>query len=293
MPICSMTGFARVEGSSAVANWYWELRSVNGKGFDMRLRLPYGFESLEPKLRQLAQAKLTRGTLHASLNLSRTSSAVKVNLNEAVLTQVIAAAKRASELAGGEMPPVASLLSLRGVLEIEDQDAGASSDESEALLTDFDKALDELVEARASEGRRLNTIIEDLVAEIERLTNQAESSPARTTESIRAKLNSAISRLLDTEQSFDPDRLHQEAVLIATRTDIEEELKRLKAHIEAARELLHTGKPVGRRFDFLAQEFQREANTLCSKSNDATVTEAGLALKVKIDQLREQVQNLE
>lgn len=293
MPICSMTGFARVEGSNTAANWYWELRSVNGKGFDMRLRLPYGFEVLEPKLRQLAQKKLTRGTLHASLNLSRTTSAAKVTLNEAVLAQVIDAAKRAAEIAGGEMPPVANLLALRGVLDIEDQDAGSTTDESEALLADFENALNELVAARKSEGERLNTVIEELIREIERLTNLAESSPSRTPEAIRAKLSASISRLLEADQSFDPDRLHQEAVLIATRTDIEEELKRLKAHIEAARDLLNADKPVGRRFDFLAQEFQREANTLCSKSNDATVTEAGLALKVKIDQLREQVQNLE
>lgn len=293
MPIYSMTGFARVEGSSATASWYWELRSVNGKGLDMRLRLPNGFENLEPKLRQITQTKLTRGTLHATLNLQRTASAIKVTLNEAVLSQVVEAAKRASEITGSELPTTANLLALRGVLDIDDLDSMSTSEDNEAIVSAFSTALDDLVTARSEEGQRLQKVIEDILAEISLQTQIAETAPARAPEAIRAKLSASIARLVESDQQLDPDRLHQEAVLIATRSDIEEEIKRLKAHIESANDLLQSGKPIGRRFDFLAQELQREANTLCSKSSDTTVTEAGLALKVKIDQLREQVQNLE
>ena len=295
MTVSSMTGFARTEGAGQAAAWFWELRSVNGKGFDLRLRLPQGLEVLEPKLRAMAAQKFTRGTVQASLTMTRQQGALEVRLNEAVLQQVVQAAKRAVEITGGTMPDTASLLALRGVLEIADLEAGSAlaEQEGEGLLADFGRALDELQSARASEGERLKTIVAEQVDEVERLTAQVEASPARSVEAIRARIGELVARLVGTDQKFDPDRLHQEAVMIATRADVEEELKRLKAHVAAARELLSDGGVIGRRFDFLAQEFQREANTLCSKSNDTAITEAGLALKVKIDQMREQVQNLE
>lgn len=295
MTVSSMTGFARTEGAGQAAAWFWELRSVNGKGFDLRLRLPQGLEVLEPKLRAMATQKFTRGTVQASLTMTRQQGALEVRLNEAVLQQVVQAAKRAVEITGGTMPDTASLLALRGVLEIADLEAGSAlaEQEGEGLLADFGRALDELQSARASEGERLKTIVAEQVDEVERLTAQVEASPARSVEAIRARIGELVARLVGTDQKFDTDRLHQEAVMIATRADVEEELKRLKAHVAAARELLSDGGVIGRRFDFLAQEFQREANTLCSKSNDTAITEAGLALKVKIDQMREQVQNLE
>lgn len=295
MAVSSMTGFARVEGAGEEAAWYWELRSVNGKGFDLRLRLPQGLEALEPKLRALATARFTRGTVHAALTITRQQGPVEVRLNEAVLRQVVKAAERACEITGGGMPDTASLLGLRGVLEIADMEAGSAVAEKEGdeLIADFGRAVDELLEARRGEGERLKDIVLDQVDEIERLTAQVEGSPARSVEAIRARIGEQVARLHNGEQKLDVDRLHQEAVIIATRADVEEELKRLRAHVAAGRELLKSGGAIGRKLDFLAQEFQREANTLCSKSNDVAITDAGLQMKVKIDQLREQVQNLE
>lgn len=295
MSVHSMTGFARTEGGSEAVTWFWELRSVNGKGFDMRLRLPPGLDALDAKLRAIASKSVSRGTIHASLTLSRQQSALEVRLNEDVLQQVHAAARRAVDLVGGTMPDTSELLGLRGVLEIAEADAQAviEGPAANAVISDFEKALGELVAARAGEGSRLLTVISEQVDEIERLTGVAEAAPARRSEAIQARLGEQVRRLLEADQSMDPNRLYQEAVILATRADVEEELKRLHSHISAARELLQAGGVIGRKLDFMAQEFQREANTLCSKSIDSVTTEAGLALKVKIDQLREQVQNLE
>ena len=295
MPVHSMTGFARTEGGSEFLSWYWELRSVNGKGFDLRLRLPQGLEALEPKLRASGSKKISRGTLHASLVLARQQGDVEVRLNEATLKQVMDAAKRVCELTGGMMPDTASLLSLRGVLDIVDLEAGTAIGEREGneIVASFDGALDALAASRAGEGARMQEIVGAQVDEIERLTELVETAPARSVEAVRQRLADQVARLLATDQKLEPERLHQEAVLIATRADVEEEIKRLRSHVAAARDLLKEGGVIGRKFDFLAQEFQREANTLCSKSNDASITESGLAMKVKIDQMREQVQNLE
>ncbi len=295
MPVHSMTGFSRTEGGTETVSWFWELRSVNGKGFDLRLRLPPGLDTLEAKLRGLAGKRVSRGTIHASLTISREQSALEVRLNETVLQQVVEAAKRACEITGGAMPDTAALLGLRGVLEIADSEAQSVLEDGagEALVGDFERGLAELVDARAGEGKRLEGIVEDQVDEIERLTELVEKSPVRSVDAIRARLGEQVKRLVEAEQSLEPARLHQEAVLIATRADVEEELKRLRSHVSAARGLVRNGGVIGRKLDFLAQEFQREANTLCSKSSDASITEAGLAMKVKIDQLREQVQNLE
>lgn len=295
MSVESMTGFARVEGVSDAASWFFEVRSVNGKGLDLRLRLPPGFDSIEPKLRAAATAALKRGTLHVSLTLARRQGAVEVRLNEAVLSQVVAAARRAIELTGGSMPDTGEILAQRGVLEVVDAQAAdlLSGDMAERLTADFETALVELKRARLAEGAGLATVIGAQIDELEQLILRIESAPARTPEAIRRRLGDLVARILEANDKFDADRLHQEAVLIATRVDVEEELQRLKSHVRAARELIAEGGQIGRRFDFLAQEFQREANTVCSKSNDAVITEAGLAMKVKIDQMREQVQNLE
>ncbi len=295
MAVSSMTGFARTEGADEAASWFWELRSVNGKGFDLRLRVPPGLELLEPKLRALAAQRFTRGTVHASLTMTRQQGAVEVRLNETVLQQVVNAALRATELTGGTMPDTASLLGLRGVLEIADLEAGGALavQDGDMLLADFSRALKELDSARKGEGERLKIVVAEQIDEIERLTGVVEASPSRSVDAIKVRIGEQVARLIGTDQKFEPDRLHQEAVLIANRADVEEELKRLKAHVSAGRDLLNEGGAIGRKLDFLAQEFQREANTLCSKSIDTAITEAGLALKVKIDQMREQVQNLE
>ncbi len=293
MEIKSMTGFARTEGSHGALRWHWELRSVNGRGLDLRFRLPPGFDLIEPKLREAAQKRLVRGSVNATLTMQREAGAAAIRLNEAALMQAVAAADRAGELTGDARPPLEALLAIRGVLEVsEPEEAG-----NEALLhpavASFEAAIGGLVAARAMEGRRLGDILADQLAQIETLVATAANSPARSVEAIRGRLAEQVARLVDASPQLDPARLHQEAVLIATRADIEEEVKRLGAHIAAARELLGAAEPVGRKLEFLAQEFNREANTLCSKANAPEITRSGLGLKAVIDQLREQVQNIE
>ncbi len=293
MKIKSMTGFARTEGSHGAMRWHWELRSVNGRGLDLRFRLPPGFDQIEPKLREAAQKRLVRGSVNATLSMQRDASTAAIRLNEAALLQAVAAVDRARELTGLARPPLEALLSIRGVLEVaEPEDAG-----NEALLkpavASFEAALDGLIAARATEGRRLGEILADQLAQIEILVATAANSPARSVEAIRQRLAEQVGKLIDASAQLDPARLHQEAALIATRADIEEEVKRLGAHIAAARELLVAAEPVGRKLEFLAQEFNREANTLCSKANAPEITRSGLGLKAVIDQLREQVQNIE
>ncbi len=291
--IKSMTGFARTEGALGPARWHWEVRSVNGRGLDLRLRLPPGLDLLEPKLREAAQRRLVRGSINATLTLQRETTAATIRLNEAVLADVIRAADRVRELAGGERPRVEALMSIRGVLEVAEPDEGASDEQVNAMLASFNEALEKLIAARASEGARLGAIFVEQLERIEALVASVSASPARTTEAIQKRLAEQVRRLTEASSTLDPERLHQEAILIATRADIEEEIKRLTAHVAAARELMAAQEPVGRKLDFLAQEFNREANTLCSKANDPKITRNGLALKAVIDQMREQVQNIE
>lgn len=293
MKINSMTGFARSEGASGPARWHWEVRSVNGRGLDLRLRLPPGLDTLEPGLREAAQKKLSRGNINATLNMQRETRAGSIRLNEAALMQVVAAAERARELTGGERPSVESLLQVRGVLEVAEPDETLGEDLAKAITASFQMVLDKLIEARRGEGARLAAIIAAQVDQIEILVAQAANAPSRSVDAIARRLAEQVQRLVHASPTLSSDRLHQEAVLLATRADIEEEVKRLTAHIAAARQLLGAGEPVGRQLDFLAQEFNREANTLCSKANDPEITRTGLALKTVIDQLREQVQNIE
>lgn len=295
MTLKSMTGFARRDGTSGAAAWHWEVRSVNGRGLDVRLRFPPGYEALEPKVREATGKQLTRGSISISLSVGRQTAQSEIKLNELALAQVIKAAERIRELTGGEAARPDGLLGLKGVLEVADESDTPEAIEAAhaAMLASFTSALAGLVTARAAEGERLQLVIADQLVEIERLVSIVEVSPARTPEAIARRLKELVSRLVEADNGFDPARLHQEAVLLATRADVEEELRRLRVHIAAARDLLSEPGAVGRKFDFLAQEFNREANTLCSKANDTEITKAGLALKVVIDQMREQVQNLE
>ncbi|MGE0628969.1 MAG: YicC/YloC family endoribonuclease [Hyphomicrobiaceae bacterium] len=288
-----MTGFARTDGTQGPARWHWELRSVNGRGLDLRFRLPPGFDSLEPRLREAAQRRLTRGSVTISLTLHRDTTATEIRLNEAVLTQVVRAAARVRELTGGEPPRVDALLAIRGVLEVLEPEDGAGDELAKDLMATFEQALNAMVEARASEGTRLAAVISDRLSAIEIEVAKVTASPARSVEAISTRIAEQVARLTDASPALDPGRLHQEAILLATRSDVEEELKRLGSHVAAARELIASKDAVGRKLDFLAQEFNREANTLCSKANDAEITRAGLQLKTVIDQLREQIQNIE
>lgn len=295
MTLQSMTGFARSDGVLDGTAWHWELRSVNGRGLDIRLRLPPGFEALEPKVRERIAKGMARGSVNASLSVQRSARMGEVRLNHAALDRVLAIASRLSTETGAEKPRIETLLGLKGVLDIVDEanDEATQAAEQAAMLAGLDTALAGLLAARREEGGRLKEVISGQIDEIARLYGIVEAAPSRSVEAIRTRLAEQVARLMETGQGLDPARLHQEAVLLATRADVEEELKRLRAHVEAARALLSEGGAVGRKLDFLAQEFNREANTLTSKAADQEIARTGLALKVVIDQLREQVQNLE
>jgi uncharacterized protein (TIGR00255 family) len=291
----SMTGFARADGSTGPIAWHWELRSVNGRGLDLRLRLPPGFEGLEPRIRETVGKRISRGSLAVNLNVTRGDGATQIQLNEAVLGQVLDALERLRKTTGAAPPQAEALLGIKGVLEVVEKEESEEELQAraEAMLTGLGEALDGMVRARETEGGRLRTIILDQLAAIERLVSAIATAPGRTPEAIRRRLTEQLARLLETGTSLDETRLYQEAAMLATRADVEEELQRLGAHVAAARELLDSGEPAGRRLDFLAQEFNREANTLCSKASDPEMTRAGLELKAVIDQMREQVQNIE
>lgn len=295
MPLCSMTGFARADGAHSGAVWHWELRSVNGRGLDLRFRFPPGYEGLEQKVREACSGALARGNCSVSLNVKSESRAGEIRLNEPALRQAMAAAAKAGELAGGGPVTLETLLSFKGVVETgeAEETSEVMTARFEAMLASFAEALAELVKARESEGRRLRSIIAAKLDEIEALTSEARRAPSRTPEAIQKRLGEQVARLMSAAGDLDQSRLYQEAVLLSVKADVEEELERLGAHVSGARELLDAGAPVGRKLEFLAQEFQREANTLCAKSNASDVTRAGLALKSAIDQLREQVQNIE
>ena len=282
MAVMSMTGFARVDGSDEGANWYWELRSVNGRGLDVRVRVPSGCDGLELPARELVGKRLTRGNVTVQLTQRRTASGLSLAVNNAALAQVLELAKDLQKRLNAPAPTVEGLLGLRGVLEtVEAEEAEAVVAQRSAVqLVDLGVALDQLIAARAGEGGRLADIIGSYLDRIAELVEAVAASPARRVDAIAARFSEVIERLVQEKAAqFDEARLHQEAVLLATKADIEEELQRLRAHVAAARELLSGRDAMGRRLDFLTQEFNREANTLCSKSNDSGVTKLGLELK--------------
>jgi uncharacterized protein (TIGR00255 family) len=295
MSLLSMTGFARRDGSACGRRWTWEVRSVNGKGLDVRLRLPAGFDRLEAPARERATARLSRGNVQAGLTLACEATRTTVRVNEEMLAAVLAAMNLIGDRIDAAAPTLDGVLAIKGVLEVAEveEDEATRDAVDAAVLADFEAALDDLVAARAREGEAIGRVLAGQIDAIERLTRAADACPARSTEAIRARLAEQVSALMGAVPALDPQRLHQEAVLIATRADVREELDRLTAHVAEARRLITTGAAVGRRLDFLAQEFNRETNTLCSKSNDRELTTIGLELKAVVDQLREQIQNVE
>ena len=295
MTLKSMTGFARADGTHADTSWHWEARSVNGRNLDLRLRLPSGFEGLEIKARSLAQEKLARGNCTINLWVKRESRQTEIRLNEAALRQAHAVAQQAHDLTGLKPPRLDTLLGMRGVVETVE---GEESEEAQAALThallaSLAAALGELIAARAGEGARLQAVIEKQLAMIGSLVERAAAAAARQPQALATRLGEQIARLTEAGSGLDPERLHQEALLLAAKADIQEELDRLRAHVAAANELIESDQPVGRKFDFLSQEFNREANTICSKASDIEISRTGIELKTVIDQLREQVQNIE
>lgn len=296
MSLISMTGFARADGALGNARWHWELRSVNGKGFDVRFRLPQGFEALEARLREELGKHVKRGNCQASLTIDKTASASAVRVNEEALRAVLEAVTRLQRDIELMPPRPEGILALKGVLET--GEAEVEDDEKRAALQaavyeTFATAAAALASARAEEGQKLADILTEQLGRIEMLTSEATASPAASIEAMRARLKSQVSELLAASPALSEERLAQEAALLATKADVREEIDRLGAHISQARELLRSGEPAGRRLDFLTQEFNREANTLCSKAADVALTRIGLELKAVVDQLREQVQNVE
>jgi uncharacterized protein (TIGR00255 family) len=294
LTIASMTGFARETGVTGSFQWAWEIKSVNGRGLDVRVRVPPGFDAIGEAARSEIQKAFSRGQCQLNLSMTRSATAPRVRINQDVLAG-LADALAIVKLPDGMRPPsVDGLLAIRGVVEIDDD---ASEETETALHADLRAGATRLVAAltaaRRSEGQALHAVIEGQLAEIERLTAAADAHPARRPEAVRAKLESQIAALVDASSALDPARLHQEAVLMAARADIREELDRLNAHVGAARELMSAQGAVGRRLDFLAQEFGREANTLTSKANDVSLSRIGLDLKSVVEQFREQVQNVE
>ncbi|MFZ5739859.1 uncharacterized protein (TIGR00255 family) [Rhodopseudomonas thermotolerans] len=295
MSLSSMTGFARSHGASGPYVFEWELKSVNAKGFDFRMRLPPGWDDIEPPVRKRAAELLTRGTVYANLTVKRANALSTVRINEDVLNSVL---KVAAEVAGkvdAVAPSIDGLLAIKGVIEVVEPEADEAEDKAAraAVETAFAEALNSLIEMRKREGASLGAVLAQRLGELEGLAKQAEAAPGRKPEAIKARLAEQIAALLDTSDRFDADRLHQEAIMMATKADIREELDRIASHIAQSREILAKGGAVGRRLDFLAQEFNREVNTCCSKSIDLELTNAGLAMKNVVEQFREQVQNLE
>ena len=295
MPISSMTGFARASGEREGLFWQWEIKSVNGKALDVRLKLPQGFEVLEMPVRAALAAAFRRGNLQVSLSISGQIGRETVRLNKDILDRLVKAGEALRDRIGGEALRADVLLSIKGVVEVATEPEAESEAEARnaAMLASFNEVLAALAAARREEGARLKAVVSAQVQRIAELADAARRNPSRTPEAIRARLAEQVSRLMEAGASLDPDRLHQEAVIAATRADIQEELDRLASHVEAAQALLASSEAVGRKFDFLAQEFNREANTMCSKASDRSLTAIGLDLKTVIDQLREQIQNIE
>ncbi|NEU12160.1 YicC family protein [Methylobacterium sp. BTF04] len=292
MILSSMTGFARAAGTTGPVQWAWEVRSVNGRGLDVRLRVPNGYDAVGEVARAALQKTLTRGQCQLSLNLTRPEAPPRMRINEALLASLAAAVARVPCPAGMAPASLDGLLSLRGVIESDEEPTADAEALAHDLAAGVVSLVTDLVEARRTEGRQLLALVQGQLAEMARLTQAAEECPARKPEAVRARLSATIATLV-AAGSLDPDRLHQEAVLLAAKADVREELDRLQAHLANAAELLAAGGPIGRKLDFLAQELGREANTLCAKANDITLSRIGLDLKAVVEQFREQVQNVE
>jgi uncharacterized protein (TIGR00255 family) len=295
MTLSSMTGFARGHGVSGPYAWAWEVKSVNGKGLDLRLRFPSGWDAIEAPARAQAAERLSRGSLQATLTVERSGAVPEVRINTAVLDAVLASLKQLAPRVEASPPSLDGLLALKGVMEVGDAEEREDERRSAeaAAMAGFAAVLGALTEMRQREGSALGRVLTARLGEISALAQRAEVVPGRRPEAIRARLAEQVATLLAQSERFDPDRLHQEAILIATKADVREELDRLAAHVAQAQLLIGQGGPIGRRLDFLAQELNREANTLCAKANDVELTNIGLELKAAVEQFREQVQNVE
>lgn len=294
MAISSMTGFARIEGAQDGRRWTWEIKSVNGRGLELRFRLPPGFDFLEPELRKAAAEAFSRGSFNATLNIDKTALGPALRINSEALDEAIRMIETIRGRIDCEKPRAEGILNVRGVVEQDesDQDEAARAAWANALISGFRKATAALQTARAAEGKNLAAALTAQIDGIERLELEARANAAASPEAMRARLAAQLAELT-AGAGIAEERLAQEAALLAIKADIREELDRLVAHVAAARALLKNKEPVGRKLDFLTQEFNREANTLCSKAQDMALKRLGLDMKTVIDQMREQVQNIE
>ena len=290
-----MTGFARSGGERGAYAWTWELKSVNGRGLDLRCRMPSGHDALEPQVRSAAGKRFQRGNITINLQLQQTAGEGTVRINDAVLTQLVEVMQDLETRIVASPPRLDGLLALRGVMEIAEPEESESEREARErdMLANLNDALDALAAARQAEGERLAAILTAQLAEIETLVGAAAEAAEAQPAALKARLHEQVKALLDEEPALPEERLTQEVALLTMKADVREEIDRLGSHLAAARELLAAGNEVGRRLDFLAQEFNREANTLCAKSAGAELTAIGLDLKAVIDRLREQTQNIE
>jgi uncharacterized protein (TIGR00255 family) len=295
MALSSMTGFARSHGVCGPYSWAWEIKSVNGKGLDLRLRMPPGWDAVDGPVRARLSETIARGSVQANLTIERSGSAPTVRINAEILDAVLAALKQLRSRVDATPPTLDGLLALKGVMEVSETEESEEERRSAeaAVIKGFGDAVGALGDMRRQEGAVLGSLLSTRLSEIAALVERADKSPGRQAEAVRARLAAQIATLLEQSERFDPDRLHQEAILIATKADVREELDRLAAHVTQARNLIGQSGPVGRRLDFLAQEFNRESNTLCAKANDVELTNIGLELKAAVEQFREQVQNVE
>jgi len=295
MTLSSMTGFGRAEGHYKHYSWVWEIRSVNGKGLDVRMRIPPGLDAFDQFIKTTIKKEITRGSINVLLQLSKEETDTDVKVNEAALDKLIGVAKKASVDHDLPMPSLDSLLSIRDVVEIipTEDNENQISERNDILKKSFIEALSELKSSREEEGLATRKMLSDVIDQVENLLNQAEKIANNQPSLLKEKFEEKVSALFDNKQGIDKDRLAQEIVLLATKADTKEETDRLRAHIASARTMLDAKGTIGRKMDFLTQEFNREANTLCSKSSDITLTNIGLSLKTAIDQIREQVQNVE
>lgn len=295
MTLSSMTGFGRAQGQFENHNWVWEIRSVNGKGLDVRMRIPPGLDAFDQFVKATLKAELSRGNINVSLQLQKENKDAEVKINDQALDKLILTAKDAADKHNLPMPSIDSLLAIRDIVEITAMEEGEETLKAldEALKASFMEAVRAIKKSRADEGAATFEMLSDILNDVEQLLKEGEDIAAKQPDTLKQKFEEKVTALFDNNQGVDEDRIAQEIVILATKADVKEETDRLHAHINSARKLMNESGPVGRKLDFLTQEFNRETNTLCSKSSDITLTNIGLSLKTAIDQFREQVQNVE
>lgn len=295
MTLSSMTGFARTEGETGDTQWAWELRSVNGRNLDIRCRVPGGYEALDQRVRKEISASFKRGSIQVNLQLKRQGGLSELSVNEAALEQLLKLIGEVSDRVEAKKPTLDGILGLKGVLDLKEPEETEeeSARRFDALVEGLQDAIQSLKSARQAEGEAMAIVIADQVKQIKDLTSQASQTADAQPARLKERVETQLAELLEAKPPVAEERLAQELALLITKADVREEIDRLLAHCDAADELLSGSGPVGRKLDFLMQEFNREANTICSKASSVELTRIGIELKTVIDQMREQVQNIE